>query len=246
MPIHGRAHGGRTSHASRPAQNAAAAAGSAHAFIPCTGRICLERRRADAGHVDQVDRRTRTARSAVRYSMMAAASHRSDAGQRLQLGLVGGVDVDERGPAGRRRSPAGPGRRSPRSPPSAPGSASPSVERRREVQRREVGPFARAAGPVDRVDDPIARRELVHAGLAHPAGDVDDDRGGLADATRSARRPATPTGRHAASTPAPATRRSIGLGSERDVPEPGAARASRPPRPRVPRARPATRSPAVP
>ena len=34
MPIHGRAHGGRTSHASSPAQNAAAAAGSAHALTP--------------------------------------------------------------------------------------------------------------------------------------------------------------------------------------------------------------------
>ena len=41
IPIHGRAHGGWTSHASSPAQNAAAAAGSAHAFIPWrTGRIC--------------------------------------------------------------------------------------------------------------------------------------------------------------------------------------------------------------
>ena len=33
-PIHGRTHGGRTSHARRPAQNAAAAAGSAHVFTP--------------------------------------------------------------------------------------------------------------------------------------------------------------------------------------------------------------------
>ena len=64
MPIHGRAHGGRTSHASSPAQNAAAAAGSAHAFIPwrtggsvraSTGR-CRSRR---SGR-----RRSRTARSA--------------------------------------------------------------------------------------------------------------------------------------------------------------------------------------
>ena len=34
MPIHGRAHEGRISHAISPAQNAAAAAGSVHAFIP--------------------------------------------------------------------------------------------------------------------------------------------------------------------------------------------------------------------
>ena len=34
IPIHGRTHDGRTSHASSPVQNAAAAAGSAHAFIP--------------------------------------------------------------------------------------------------------------------------------------------------------------------------------------------------------------------
>ena len=65
-PIHGRHHGGRTSHASSPAQNAAAAAGSAQAFIPWRTAGSLERRRADAASRRSGRRPTRTARSAVR------------------------------------------------------------------------------------------------------------------------------------------------------------------------------------
>ena len=49
-------------------------------------------------------------------------------------------------------------------------------ERRRQVQHAQVGAVAGAPGALDRVDHALALGELVHTGLVHPAGDVDDDR----------------------------------------------------------------------
>ena len=54
----------------------------------------------------------------------------------------------------------------------------PSVSGAARFSDVRSAPFLAPPGAVDRVDHAVARRELVHAGLAHPSGDVDDDRHG--------------------------------------------------------------------
>jgi hypothetical protein len=51
----------------------------------------------------------------------------------------------------------------------------PIGQRRREVQRLEQRARAGAPRRIDRVDHPRALFELVHAGTAHPTGDVHED-----------------------------------------------------------------------
>ena len=115
-------------------------------------------------------RRCRTTSSSssteVKRAVLGAAvedrlrRHRADPGQRLELGLGRGVEVDHRAGrtgavgAGRRPRPADPGRRR------HPDHDLLAVgQHPGQVERAEVDPAAGTAGRLQRVDDPRARRQ---------------------------------------------------------------------------------------
>ena len=92
----------------------------------------------------------------VRHAMIASAVTGPDAGQRLERGLVGGVEVDQRPPR-----PGGASERCrprPRHRRDADQDLLAVDDRPGEVERGQVDPAPRSAGRLERVDDPRARR----------------------------------------------------------------------------------------
>ena len=112
-----------------------------------------------------------------------AGHPRADAVELVELLGRGGVEVERRALAGRRRRGAADGH----------DDLAPVLELRGEVERGQVGPAAGAAGAAHRVDHPRARGQPVDARPAHRAGHVHGQaRGGLVRLRDADRRPLRP------------------------------------------------------